>query len=343
MAPEAQTQKQPSPALVFETLNGYQRTQALKAAIELELFTAIGEGNAKAKAIAERCGASERGTRILCDFLTIAGFLNKQDNSYSLTTDSATFLDKRSPAYMGTVSEFILSSHIKDKFDRLTDAVRKGGSVAEDEAFQPDHPMWVKFARAMQPMMAMPAQLMAQLVDAKHDRPLRILDIAAGHGLFGLAFARQNPQVQVTAVDWPKVLEVAKENAQTAGVADRYHTNPGSAFDVDYGTGYDLVLLTNFLHHFDKATCETLLRKVHAALADGGRAVTLEFVPNDDRITPPQAAGFSMQMLGGTPAGDAYTFAELEEMFRNAGFSGSEMHELPPSIERVVISKKKAA
>jgi len=340
MAPEAQTQKQPSPALVFETLNGYQRTQALKAGIELELFTAIGEGNNTAKTIAERCGASERGTRILCDFLTVAGFLTKQDNTYSLTSDSATFLDKRSPAYMGTVSEFILSDHIKDKFDRLTDAVRKGGSVAEDEAFQPDHPMWVKFARAMQPMMAMPAQLMAQLADAKHDQPLRVLDIAAGHGLFGIAFAKQNPQLQVTAVDWPKVVEVAKENAQAAGVADRYHTNPGSAFDVDYGTGYDIVLLTNFLHHFDKATCEVLLKKVHAALADGGRAVTLEFVPNDDRITPPQAAVFSMQMLGGTPAGDAYTFVELEQMFRNAGFSQSEMHELPPTIERVIVSYK---
>jgi cyclopropane fatty-acyl-phospholipid synthase-like methyltransferase len=340
MAPEAQTQKQPSPALVFETLNGYQRTQALKAGIELELFTAIGEGNNTAKTIAERCGASERGTRILCDFLTVAGFLTKQDNTYSLTSDSATFLDKRSPAYMGTVSEFILSDHIKDKFERLTDAVRKGGSVAEDEAFQPDHPMWVKFARAMQPMMAMPAQLMAQLADAKHDQPLRVLDIAAGHGLFGIAFAKQNPQLQVTAVDWPKVVEVAKENAQAAGVADRYHTNPGSAFDVDYGTGYDIVLLTNFLHHFDKATCEVLLKKVHAALADGGRAVTLEFVPNDDRITPPQAAVFSMQMLGGTPAGDAYTFVELEQMFRNAGFSQSEMHELPPSVERVIVSYK---
>lgn len=340
MAPEAQTQKQPSPALVFETLNGYQRTQALKAGIELELFTAIAEGNKTAKTIAERCDASERGTRILCDFLTVAGFLTKQDNTYSLTPDSATFLDKHSPAYMGTVSEFILSDHIKDKFDRLTDAVRKGGSVAEDEAFQPDHPMWVNFARAMQPMMAMPAQLMAQLADAKHDQPLRVLDIAAGHGLFGLAFAKQNPQVEVTAVDWPKVLDVAKDNAQAAGVADRYHTNPGSAFDVDYGTGYDIVLLTNFLHHFDKATCETLLKKVHAALADDGRAVTLEFVPNDDRITPPQAAVFSMQMLGGTPAGDAYTFVELEQMFRNAGFSRSEMHELPPSVERVIVSYK---
>jgi cyclopropane fatty-acyl-phospholipid synthase-like methyltransferase len=109
---------------------------------------------------------------------------------------------------------------------------------------------------------------------------------------------------------------------------------------VDYGTGYDVVLLTNFLHHFDKETCEKLLRKVHAALAEGGRAVALEFVPNDDRITPPQAAAFSMQMLGGTPGGDAYTFAEIDEMYRNAGFTRSEMHELPPTIERVVIGYK---
>src|SRR5215510_211867 len=139
----------------------------------------------------------------------------------------------------------------------------------------------------MQPMMVMPSQLMAQLVDPTKDERLRVLDIAAGHGLYGLAFSKQNPQAEITAVDWPNVLEVAKENAQGAGVADRYHTNPGSDFDVDYGTGYDLVLLTNILHHFDKATCETLLRKVHAALADGGRAATLEFVPNDDRVTPP--------------------------------------------------------
>jgi len=181
---------------------------------------------------------------------------------------------------------------------------------------------------------------MAQLVDPTKDKKLRLLDIAAGHGLFGLAFAKQNPQVEVTAVDWPNVLEVAQENAQTAGVADRFQTKPGSAFDVDYGTEYDIVLLTNFLHHFDVGTCETLLRKVHAALKVGGRAVTLEFVPNDDRVSPPQAAAFAMMMLGMTPAGDAYTFAELDRMFRHAGFARSELHELPPTIQRVVISYK---
>ena len=339
MSTEPQPTRQPSPALIFDTLNAYQRSQAIKTAVELELFTAIGEGKTTAREIAERCGASERGTRILCDFLTIIGFLTKQDDKYALTPDSAMFLDKRSPAYMGTVTDFILSDYIMDNFDRLTETVRSGVCTI-DSALEPNHPMWVKFARAMVPMMALPSQLIAQLIDPAQDKKLRVLDIAAGHGMFGIAFATHNPQTEITAVDWPAVLEVAKENAAKAAVNNRYHTNPGSAFEVDYGTDFDVVLLTNFLHHFDKATCERLLRKVHSALAEGGRAVALEFVPNDDRVTPPQAAAFAMQMLGGTPSGDAYTFAELQEMAANAGFARSEMHELPPTIERVVISYK---
>jgi 2-polyprenyl-3-methyl-5-hydroxy-6-metoxy-1,4-benzoquinol methylase len=340
MAPEAQVGKQPTPALLFDTINGYQRTQAIKTAIELSVFTVIAQGNTTVKTIAQACGASERGTRILCDYLVIMGFLTKQDNSYGLTPDSAMFLDKNSPAYMGSITEFILSPHLVDNFDRLTEAVKKGGTAGDTKPLEPDHPMWVRFARAMAPMTIMPSQLIAQLVDPGADKKLKILDIAAGHGLYGLAFAKHNPQAEVTAVDWPNVLEVAKENAEAAGVGDRFQINPGSAFEVDYGSEYDVVLLTNFLHHFDAGTCETLLRKVHASLGEGGRAVTVEFVPNDDRVTPPQAAGFSMTMLGVTPSGDAYTFAELERMFRNAGFSRSELHELPPTVQRVVISHK---
>lgn len=338
MTPERQTSGQPTPALLFDTLNAHQRTEAIKAGIELSLFTAIAEGNTTAKEISRACATSERGTRILCDYLVIIGFLTKQDGIYGLTPDSAVFLDKHSPAYLGTIIDFILSPMMTDPFKHLTEAVRRGGSAGDTTPLEPEHPVWVKFARAMAPMMVMPSQLLAKLADQNANEKLRILDIAAGHGLYGLAFAKRNPQVTVTAVDWPNVLEVAKENAQAAGVADRYQTKPGSAFDVDYGTGYDIILLTNFLHHFDASTCETLLRKVHAALANGGRAVTLEFVPNPDRVSPSQAAAFSMMMLGSTPAGDAYTFAELETMFSNAGFARSELHELPPSIQRVVIS-----
>ena len=333
--------QQPSPQLFFQTINAHQRTEALKAAIELEVFTAIGEGNATVAQIAKRCKASEKGIRVLCDYLTIMEMLTKQDDHYALTLDSSVFLDKRSPAYIGGATEFLCSPMLIDGFKRMTEAVRRGGTAMEnDGTLGPDHPVWVNFARGMAGMMAMPASLMAKIADPNADRKLKILDIAAGHGLFGIAFATNNPQAEITALDWKAVLEVAKENAQKAGVADRYHTIEGSAFDVDFGSGYDLVLITNFLHHFDPPTCETLLRKVHAALADGGRAVTLEFVPNDDRVTPPDSAGFSLVMLAGTPSGDAYTFAELERMFANAGFSRSTMHQLPPTIQQVVISEK---
>ena len=333
--------QQPSPTLFFQTINAHQRTEALKAAIELEVFTAIGEGNATEAEIAKRCQTSEKGMRVLCDFLTTMEMLTKQGDRYGLTLDSSVFLDKRSPAYLGGATEFLCSPMLTEGFKRMTDAVRKGGTAIDGEGtIGPEHPIWVNFARGMAGLMAMPAQLMAKLVDPNADRKLKILDIAAGHGLFGISFATQNKQAEVTAVDWKAVLEVAKENAQKAGVAERYSTIEGSAFDVEFGSGYDLVLLTNFLHHFDRETCETLLRKVRAALADGGRAVTLEFVPNDDRVTPPEVAGFSLVMLVGTPAGDAYTFREFEQMFANAGFSGSTFHPLPPTFQQVVISEK---
>ena len=332
--------QQPSPQLIFQTINSHQRTEALKAGIELEVFTAIGEGNTTVTDIAKRCQASEKGTRILCDFLTIMGLLAKDGDQYGLTVDSAAFLDKRSPAYIGGATEFMCSDLLTRGSKFMTEAVRKGGTALDDEGtVSADNPVWINFARAMAALMALPAQLMANLVDPNADQKLKILDIAAGHGLFGISFATRNKQAEVTALDWKAVLEVAKENAAKAGVTDRYNTIEGSAFDVEFGSGYDLILLTNFLHHFDPPTCETLLKKVRAALADGGRAVTLEFIPNDDRITPPDAASFSMMMLISTPSGDAYTFAELERMFANAGFSRSTLHPLPPTIQQVVVSE----
>ena len=340
MAQVAETH-QPSPELFFETMNAYQRTAALKAAIELDLFTAIGEGAHTAEALAQRCETSMRGMRILCDYLVVIGFLTKDENRYGLTPDSAAFLDRRSPSYIATAATFLASPMLTEGFDDLAAVVRKGGTaISEEGSLEPEHPIWVEFARAMAPLMTLPAELIAKLVGADSGQKWKVLDIAAGHGLFGIAIAKHNPNAEIVALDWANVLEVAKENARAAGVADRYSVIPGSAFEVDYGTGYDLVLLTNFLHHFDPETCERLLGKVYAALETSGRAVSFEFVPNEDRVSPPVAASFSLMMLGTTPSGDAYTLAELDRMFRNTGFSASELHPLPPTFQQVVISHK---
>ena len=160
---------------------------------------------------------------------------------------------------------------------------------------------------------------------------MRVLDIAAGHGLFGIEIAKPNPQARVTGLDWAPVLRVALDNARKAGVQDRYDMLPGSAFEVDFGGPYDAVLLTNFLHHFDQATC------VKVRARPGGRAATLEFVPNEDRVSPPIPAAFAMNMLASTPAGDAYTLSELTAMYREAGFGGVTAHPIPMSPHTVVM------
>ena len=328
---------QPTPERIFQTLTAYQQTAAMRAAIELDIFTAIAEGDDTPSKIAARCGCAERGARILCDYLTVHGFLSKQGDRYGLTPDSQLFLVRTSPAYVGGVAGFLARGAIVEAYQTFTDSVRKGGTTMPDEgSMTPEHPMWEDFARSMVAMMRPPAEAIAQIVGS--EGAPKVLDIAAGHGIFGITVAQANARAEIYAVDWKNVLAIAEENARAAGVADRYHLIPGSAFDVDFGADYDIVLLTNFLHHFDPPTNERLLRKVHAALKPGGRAITLEFVPNEDRVSPPMPAAFSLTMLASTERGDAYTFRELEEMFRSAGFARSEL--FPGVPGSIVVSHK---
>jgi 2-polyprenyl-3-methyl-5-hydroxy-6-metoxy-1,4-benzoquinol methylase len=202
----------------------------------------------------------------------------------------------------------------------------------------PENPIWVEFARAMVPMMMPAAQAIADILQIESAGPVRVLDIAAGHGMFGITLAQRNPQVEVTAVDWAPVLGVAQEHAQVAGVATRLHLHPGDAFTVPFGTGYAIALVTNFLHHFDHETCVEFLKKVRAALDDRGRVVILEMVPNPDRVSPPLPAGFSLTMLAGTPMGDAYTLEELSDQLAKAGFGHVTAH-LLPTTQTVVVAE----
>lgn len=332
---------QPTPILFFDTIRGFQNSFALKAAIELDVFGAIARGNRTVAEIAKCCAASERGIRILCDYLTALGFLNKAEEGYRLTADSAMFLDSSSPAYMGKAVNFLMHPDQFHNFGQLAQTVR-AGKTAGTSHLAPEDPIWLDFARGMAPLMFPAAQAIAQLVQPalKVVSEPKVLDIAAGHGVFGITIARQNPRAQIYALDWANVLQVAQENARNAGVADRHHLIPGSAFDAQIGHGYDAVLVTNFLHHFDRATNESLLKKFFAAMNSGGKIVILEFVPNEDRISPPPAAVFSLTMLANTDRGDAYTFAELASMCTNAGFRGAEQIPLEATSQSLVAAAK---
>jgi SAM-dependent methyltransferase len=266
------------------------------------------------------------------------GLLTKNGTTYELATDAEMFLNKRSQTYIGSAIHFLGGNSMIDTFKDVAGAVRKGGTTLPGAgSVEPENPIWVDFARSMAPLMFPNAQAMANIAGPTNAKS-KVLDVAAGHGIFGILMATKNPNAQIVALDWPKVLEVAEENARRFNVIDRWSKLPGDAMSVEYGTDYDLILLTNFLHHFSPEVCEKILRKAHAALKPTGRLMTLEFVPNDDRVTPPVPAMFSMIMLTGTQSGDAYTFAELDKMMRNAGFSKSELHDLPGLPQNVIVS-----
>jgi predicted O-methyltransferase YrrM len=329
----------PSPHLFFETINAFQKTGALKAAVELGLFTAIGNVPRTAEEIAERCECPVRGIRILSDNLAILGFLTKENSHYALTSSSAVFLDRTSPHYFGDAVKFLLAPGLTEAFADLASTIRQGTlHTSEQGTTAPDHPAWVEFAQAMGPMMGPAAQGAAALVSLDDTRDTKVLDISASHGAYGIAFAKKHPRAHLVALDWESVLAVAEENATEAGVIDRFSKIIGDAFTVDLGFDYDAVLVPNFLHHFNRADCTNFLSRVHAALRPGGSVVIVEFVPNEDRVSPPSSASFSLVMLGTTPEGDAYTFAEYQEMLAEAGFQQASLHALPPTAESAVIA-----
>jgi len=330
-SPEADLASGPSPAPFIDAVMGYQRTAAIRAAVELDFFTAIASGADTAVALAESTGTAPRGARILADYLAVLGFLQKSAGRYSLTPSSAVFLDNRSPAYMGGIVDFLASPEMTSLLVQdPASYVRNGGSVRLAN-IAPDNPIWVKFAAAMMPLMAGTADELAARVAAWPTPPRKMLDIAAGHGRWGIAVAKALPEAEVHAVDWSAVLQLARRHAEAAGVGARYHLVPGSAFDVDWGEGYDLVLVPHFLHHFDPETCAGVLRRARASLSPGGQVLAIENVVSDDGLSPPWPAAFSFLMLATTPKGEAFTAAGYEAMARAAGFNGVTIEAMPPA------------
>ncbi len=309
----------------------------MKAAVELDLFTAIGEGADTPLKLAECCSVSERGARKLCDYLTMLGFLEKKGDAYSLGSDAAAFLDRRSRAYLGApASEALAGQASIAAFSTLAEAVRRGGTaLTGGGTLAPEHPMWVAFAQAM----AVPGVLLARhLADCLTERdhpPLRILDIAGGHGLYGIEFAKRNSRAEVFAVEWPQVLAVAQRNAESAGVLDRFHPIPGDALKVDFGAGYDLALITNFCP--DAGSTEDLLKRIRFSLVEKGRVALFELMLNDDGISPPAAVDLNLALLATTPCGETRTGSRLTELLNRAGFDRVEIREVPSAPNRVAI------
>jgi 2-polyprenyl-3-methyl-5-hydroxy-6-metoxy-1,4-benzoquinol methylase len=339
---KANSQTPVLPHRIFDVLQSFQRTEALKAAIELDVFTAIALDGSSADDIAVRCKSSVRGIRVLCDYLCLTGLIRKQSDSYWLTDEAARYLHRKSLHFMADDATQVYGGGVlAQAFRHLTQAVRTGGTaLPQGGTLAPRHPYWVQFARALAPVGAAHAELLARTLDYSRSEPIRLLDIACGHGHYGIAIAKQNPRAEVFAQDWPTVLEVAVKTAREAGLSQRYHPIAGDVFNVSLGASYDLVLLTNFLPDFGPVECVRLLKEVRLVLNENGRAIAVQSIPEDDRLTPPNAPSLALSLLAQTPNGDVHTLRELIDIFGLAGFARTEVLELGTTNARLMIGHK---
>jgi SAM-dependent methyltransferase len=305
----------PNPFWLLEEFRAFERALALRTAIELDLFTRIGQGTNTIRALAASAGASERALLALCDYLVVQGHLVKQRARYSLTLNSRIYLTTASPAYLGSAAKFLASDSAVAALCRLRQTVQRGS--ASIEGGESD---WVEYARSMAPLAQSIAEFAAAALKVHSAGPIQILDLAAGHGCYGIAIAAKNPSAQIFPLDSPRVLKIAMQNARLAGVAKRYHPISGDAFKVEFRGPYDLALAANFTHHLDEASNVRLFQKIRTALKPAGRLALIDFIVNPDRVSPAPDASFALTLLATSAHGAVYTFKEYSQMLRAAGF-----------------------
>lgn len=318
---------------------GYAPPIIIATAARLGLFDALEKGQQTAAEVAARTGTSERGVRPVLNALVVLEFLAKNGKQqYSLTPESATFLVSGKPGYLGTVVQHV-GRDLVPQWLALPDTVQSGRparGLNQKEGAE----FFERLVVGLFPMNYAAAQVIGKTLSvAAAKKPLKILDIGAGSGVWGIGIAQQAPGSSVTAVDRPNVLEVTRRFAAEHGMADRFSYIAGDMQAVEFGTGYDLAILGHILHGEGEKKNRALLMKTANALAPGGTIAIAEFLVNDDRTGPPMGLFFAVNMLVNTDEGDTFSFPEISRWLAGAGFANPRQID-PGGPGSVIVAQK---
>lgn len=328
------------PAAIFQMLNAAQATAVLSSAISLDLFSQFSGGARDAAAVAKGIGCPERSTRILLDAMVVLGLALEQDGKYGLSALAEAHLVPGKPMFAGDVAGIFASPVMWNGLARLAEAVKHGGTVLDNHAETPEHPFWETFAQASASMAFGASAGLEPLIGPwlAARKTARVLDVAAGSGIYGYSIAKAHSNVELTSLDWPNVLVETRQWAARIGVdPKRLHYLEGNLFDVDFGGPYDLILLSHVFHHFEPAVCAGLMRKVSGALAPGGRVVVHDFLADGSN---PAGAMFALTMLIWTRKGEVFSAADYSKWMVEAGLQPPAVHNLAGMPTSILIAEK---
>lgn len=333
-----------APGRLMQMSGGFGPPLVVETALRLRVFDLLAEENQTTEELCARTTASIRSLRILLNALVGLDLLTKaEDGRYALTAESSLYLVSGKPSFHGAF--FLLASEAAlPNWSRLTDIVKSGQPPRRINREEDGVTYFLRFVENLFPIHLPGAMQLATALDiAKTAAPISVLDLAAGSGVWSIAFAKQSPQVRVTAVDWPAVVEVTRRVAEREGVAERFHYVAGDLLEADYGNGHAFALAGHILHSEGETRSRLLLRKIFNALAPGGTIAIAEILVDADRRGPLPALLFAVNMLVNTEQGDTFSFEEIRFWLHEAGFEAVRTVAVAGLARRIVLAMKPRA
>jgi 3-hydroxy-5-methyl-1-naphthoate 3-O-methyltransferase len=313
-----------TPERIMQLAWGYAAPLMLEAAVRHRVFDVLDKGPAALEQISTETGASRRGLRALLNALVGLELLERdKQGHYALTPESATYLVRGKPDYRGGML-LHTSAQLLPRWMQMAEIVRSGKPAVSVNREEDGAAFFQQFVEDLFPFNRATAQALADVLGvAGAKEPVRVLDLAAGSGVWGIVLSQKSPQVRVTAVDWPGVIDVTRRMAERQGVVDRFQFVTGDLHQADFGSGHDIAILGHILHSEGETRSRRLLQKTFAALAPGATIVIAEWLVNDERTGPPGGLIFAVNMLVNTDEGDTFSCDEIRRWLDEAGFKNA--------------------
>ncbi len=303
-----------TPDQIREIAYAFQESRVLLTAFELDIFSVLDGHMLTADEVAKKISADTRASERLMNALCGMGLLRKVKGKFYNTETASKYLVKGKPEFMGGLFH---TNNLWDTWSYLTESVITGTSTKGDQN-KKERENWVEsFIAAMHYRGTKQAKLIAMMIDLKDVK--KVLDVGGGSGAFSMGFVERKPEIHAVVFDLPHVIPITKKYVEQAGFSDKFSYVKGNYLKDDFGSGYDLILLSAIVHINSYEENKNLIKKCAGALNPKGIIVINDFVMSEDRTEPYQGALFALNMLVGTACGDTYTEAEMREWFASAG------------------------